>query len=103
MHAEERDSAQLLYVHTLFLRCEDYEECALAPVVILQDHPSNIYGVLEQHVLPTFLPQPDKFWKLVRQLTSPATETWRPRVYGVQLKVRNKLPQFLLFKDDSKA
>ena len=82
---DEKDNVQLLYSPTLFLAVNDGEEVA-APVVILQNDPANIYQVFETHLMPNYLPQPDKFWKIIRS-QNPPFETWRPRVYGVQLKV----------------
>jgi len=83
---EEKDSIQLLYAPCLFLPTADGEDVA-APVVILQNDGANIYAVLENHINPNYLSQPDKFWKVVRNISNPPLETWRPRVYGVQLKV----------------
>lgn len=85
---EEKDSIQLLYAPCLFLPTADGDDVA-APVVILQNDGANIYSVLENHLHPNYLSQPDKFWKIVRNIPSPPFETWRPRVYGVQLKVSN--------------
>ncbi|KAH7623020.1 hypothetical protein Ndes2526B_g02314 [Nannochloris sp. 'desiccata'] len=86
LSADEKDSIQLLYAPCLFLPTADGEDVA-APVVILQNDGANIYAVLENHIHPNYLSQPDKFWKVVRNIPNPPLETWRPRVYGVQLKM----------------
>lgn len=79
------EEISLLWVPSLFIPAGDGEEVH-APVVILQNDPANVYNaVLENHIHPNYLPQPDRLWKLVRGTL--AVDTWRPRVYGVQLKV----------------
>lgn len=57
------------------------------PVVLLSNERTNVYGVLEKHFRETALPPSERFWRAVRGQWSPAFETWRPRVHGVQLKV----------------
>ena len=92
---EEKDSIQLLYAPCLFIPTDGDE--VPAPVVILQNDPANIFAVLEKHIHPNYLPQPDKFWKQVRSLPNPPLETWRPRVYGVQLKVSYNFKYKILY------
>ena len=83
---DDKESIHANYVSSLFLLSNPELEVA-APVVILQNDAANVYAVLENHFIPMYLPQPDKFWKIVRQILN--VETWRPRVYGAQLKVCN--------------
>jgi hypothetical protein len=85
--ADEKESTVLLYAPALFIPTAENEE-VYSPVVILQSDGANVYGVLENHIHPNYLPQPDKFWKAVRSIQNPPIATWRPRVFGVQLKVR---------------
>lgn len=92
--AEDKDAIQLLYTPVLFLPAGEGEEVA-APVVILQNDPANIYGVLEKHLQPDCLPQPDRFWKIVRSTPPVPFETWRPRVNGAQLKARAAISEIL--------
>jgi len=83
--ADERDAISLLYAPSLFLPAAEGEEVP-APVVILQNDPANVYGILETHFRSDCLPQPDRFWRIVRSTPPIPFETWRPRVNGVQLK-----------------
>jgi hypothetical protein len=85
--ADEKDSTVLLYAPCLFLPTSEGDDIT-APVVCLQNDGANIYGILESHFHPNYLSQPDRFWKTVRNISNPPFETWRPRVFGVQLKVR---------------
>lgn len=81
MAAEEVVGA---YASALFIRSEAEIR---RPVVLLSGERTNVYGVLEKHFRETALPPSERFWRAVRSQWTPALETWRPRVNGVQLKV----------------
>lgn len=73
------------YAKELFIRSEAEIK---RPVVLLSGERTNIYGVLEKHMRETALPPAERFWRAVRTQWTPQLDTWRPRVNGVQLKVR---------------
>ncbi|GAB4817404.1 hypothetical protein N2152v2_004450 [Parachlorella kessleri] len=82
---DQKDEVQALFSGALFLRCDALE--VRSPVVILQHEKANCYHVLEKHFRQECLPAQERFWRNVKTMYSPALETWRPRVNGVQLKV----------------
>ena len=81
------EDVQELFTKELFLTVAGGSFTS-APVVMLLNNPYNIYGLLRQHIKQKHLAQPDKFWNSVRNETDPPRGTWRPRLHGTQIKVR---------------
>ena len=75
---DERESCHIAYARFLFIKTEGEE--VPAPVVILQNDIHNVFGILEKHFHPKYLPQPDKYWKTIRTVLD--IDSWRPRVNG---------------------